>query len=345
MGFTRYLGINTYLVEFQTHAFLFYGKTYAPDDMAIEWHIPTEPEVDCAVDMLEVFTERTLDEITNVTDPLSSGFSNHLCRWICWLKSIILSLNAIMEPDESMFETTSDDIFQEPHARCPIQNIYAVSINHPRFEKLRTLREKVGVELARISKLLQCGYGEDSIEPVKCLIKDIFLYMTFRGTEYSRYEGFSRLLKFLKSMIKSEEDHKNLPRAFLVKRMYLLHLTRLKYNSSRSKYEPVYQVLIDSIFQFTISKYSQIRRASLPFLSRILRCYSAYKYDLFPKYLDILSSASSEEKDDDVIDGACQVMRSSSFLGMTLRHWPFAQMLLLTLVKAEKNIQRVCYIF
>lgn len=329
------------IIEFKTHTFRFYGKIYSPENISVEWHIPTAEEVDFALEFLEDFTERTLTEISKVADPVSNDFSNNLCRWLCWLKSIILSMNVLLEPEQSVFEPSTHDTFQEPHERLPIQNIYAVPKTHPRFEKLSALRYKVGVELARISKLLLCGYGEDSIEPVKSLLKDIFLYMTFRGTEYSRFEGFSRLLNFLKSMIKSEEDHKNLPRAYLVKRMYLLHLTRLKYNSSRSKYEPVYQILIDAIFQFTISKYSQIRRAALPFLGRILRCYSAFKYELFPKYLDILSSASSEEKDHDVIDGACQVLRSSSFLGMTLRHWPFAQMLLLTLVKAEKNIQRV----
>jgi proteasome activator subunit 4 len=325
------------MIEFQTHTFRFYGKTCTPDDAYIEWHIPTDVEVDCAIEMLEMFAQRTLDEIRKVTDPDVAGFSNNLCRWLCWLKSIILSLNAMLVPEESAFDTFND-IYSEPHERTPIQNVYAVSKSSPHFNKLKDLRDQVGLELARISKLLLCGSGEDLIEPVKALIKDIFLFMTFRGTEYSRFDGFSRLLSFLKTMIRSEEDHKNLPRAYTIKRMYLLHFTRLKYNSTKSKYEPVYQVLMDAIFQFTVSKYSQIRRASLPCLGRILRCFPAYKYDLFPKYLDILSS---EEVDHDVIDGACQVLRSSSFLGMTLRHWSFAQMLLLTLVKAEKTIQRV----
>jgi proteasome activator subunit 4 len=329
------------MIEFRTHTFRFYGKTHTPEDAFIEWHVPTDSEVDCASMILDVFARRTLDEISKITDPLATGFSNNLCRWLCWFKSIILSLNALLEPQDSYFETSSDDIFQEPHERAPIKNVYAVSKSHPRFNKLKDLRDEIGLELARISRLLLCGYGEDLIEPVKALIKDIFLFMTFRGAEYGRFDGFSRLISFLKTMIRSEEDHKNLPRAYTIKRLYLLHLTRLKYNSSKSKYEPVYQVLMDAVFQFTVSKYSQIRRASLPSLSRILRCFPAYKYSLFPKYLEILSSASSEEKDHDVIDGACQVLRSSSFLGMTLRHWSFAQMLLLTLVKAEKNIQRV----
>ena len=303
--------------------------------------MPNNAEVECAIRILEEFAERTLNDISKVVDPLSSGFSNDLCRWLCWLKSIILSINAMLEPEQSVFEPPLDDIFQVAHERCPMQNMYSVSKDHPCFTRLLKLRESVGAVLARISKLLLGGFGEDSIEPVRSLIKNILLFMTYRGTDNGRYDGFSRLLTFLKSMIKSEEDHKNLPRTYAVKRMFLLHLSRLKYNSANAKYEPIYKDLVDAIFNFTISKYSQIRRASLPCLSRILRCFSAYKYDLFPKYLTILSAAASTEKDDDVIDGACQVLRSSSFLGMTLRHWPFAHQLLITLVKAEKNIERV----
>ena len=323
-------------VDFQAKSSTLWGSNGNDSDLKIAWHQPSADEVSFAVELISSFSTRILSLLQETLLHPGSDFGHQMSRYLCWLKSIIVGIFSLLEPQPSEAKCDPGNLYLEPHQQVPIQAGYAVLVGHPFYAILTSVKEQIGTMLASSINALRKDVGEDSIEAIKSLIKAIQLFMVYRGMDPSKFDGFTRVYKYTKGAVKSAEDRKRLPRPILVKRVYLLHLARLRYNSTQASYEPVYDDFAEALYHFSISKYSQIRKQAQSAFNRILRSYPAYKYVYFPKLLDVVASEKGDEKDEDIIEAATQALRSSVFLAMGLRQWEFAQTFLKSVVKAEK---------
>jgi proteasome activator subunit 4 len=328
---------NLSTTDFQASSSRHWGETEQDiTNLNIEWHTPTEEEIRIGVDLIEVYSSKVIERIQSLLDHPPSDFGFQLSRWLCWMKSLLIGISALCEP-ESSFYGSEDNMYTEPFMKRPLASGHCLSEKRSPdlFKKVQGIRSQLKNVLIKCSKPLMGQHGEDATETIRSYVKLVRLFMVFQGISGTKYQNYSKLFKYIKAAIKSAGEKKCLPRALVIKRFYALHLARLAHSVIHSKYEDGYDEFAEVLYTFSLSKYSQIRRAAQPAFNSVMRAFPLYKFKYFPKLLTIVVNEASTY-DDDVIEGACQVLRGSGLLSLAVHHWEFTEPFLCSIVKAEK---------
>ncbi|KAJ3037851.1 hypothetical protein HDV00_001266 [Rhizophlyctis rosea] len=327
--------------EFINNSHKYWGEAGNPRELDMDWHVPTDEEVQWALDIVESFVPQCIQKLRSLLTPASTmdtrQISSEFSKWLALLRNLVIGSSTLAPPETAQSDASSNDEDPfVPHAKKrPVAAGYCITDpQDPRYGRVQAIRTEVGQVLHEVAVYLQ-AQREDDTEAIHALVKCIKFYLTFRGNDRSKYDGIFRGYKYAKSAVKSVEEGKRLPRYLLVKRVHLLHLCRLKYNSSQSVRSEVVITLMDDIANLSVGKYSRIRKAAQSALSRATRCFPSEKYRLFPRFIANLEPGSDGLRDPDKMKGALYVLKSSGFLSIALRDWKHAAMLMETLSKAQ----------
>lgn len=312
------------------------------EELDIKWHIPSSMEIDVAIELLTTYAHKIMDKIRQLVTTPGPNFGYSMSRWQGWLKSILVGLAVLCEPESSVYGANSDNIYVRAVEKRPFKAGYPLSkSNRPQdYARMTQLRSEVGAVLLQSASSLVQGAGEDAVEAIKAVVKNIRLYTVFSGLGQADYEGYARILRYIKASVRAAEDHRNIPRGLLVKRVYVAHMTRVSHNTIHVMHRPEFDPLANILFQLSTSKYKEVRRSSQSALGALICSFPMYKYQFFPELLRLLASSTEEaqrgQANDDIIEGSIQMLKSSSFFGLGLHTWEYANHLLCTIVKAQK---------
>ncbi|RGB33631.1 hypothetical protein C1646_815894 [Rhizophagus diaphanus] len=316
-----------------------------PENINIDWHVPTDPEIDFAMEIIDIFLKPTLSRIedlmTNKTDENGKVLSNReltheFCRRFSVVRNCLSGMTTLVEDDGD--DDISEFKDEETEAVRPTKSLpagYCFSdSNDPRRQGARKLRKELGEFLHRLVTYFRTQ-REDDVESLKILLKMIKIYLTDRGVEKSKYDASKRGYQYAKNMLKTSRHDKKYPRYLLVKRAYQQHLCRLKQNAFGRVRTRLHDNLLKDLVELSLSSYSEIRKIAQSHLTNASRCFIGTKPLIIPILLDALKPI--DKPNSERMKGALYLLGSRTYMYTCLRDWRFVPKFIIQICQAQHD--------
>ncbi|KAJ3354573.1 hypothetical protein HDU83_005024 [Entophlyctis luteolus] len=266
----------------------FWGQKHSADSFKVDWHIPTDEELDFGISLISEFsklcTEALIATLKDSDKTSSSMGSEHrdqsfeFSRWLTVLKSIVAAVSGLIAPWDDISPLSAvpvtklacGDSFDFEKPKCGY-----LSRKHKRFQEVAELRKSIGDLLLSLAEHF-ASRREDDVVPIMQLIKDIEVFISFRGVRVSSLANMVNGYKYVKSIVSTSESQKMLPRYLLVKRAHT-------------------KDLLMKLLELSISRYSEVRKRAQSALGRSIVPFEALKKEFFVTLLDRLVDSSAPE--------------------------------------------------
>ncbi|KAJ3383550.1 hypothetical protein HDU84_003565, partial [Entophlyctis sp. JEL0112] len=266
----------------------FWGQKHSADSFKVDWHIPTDEELDFGISLISEFSKLCTEALIatlNDSDKTSSSMgSEHrdqsfeFSRWLTVLKSIVAAVSGLIAPWDDISPLSAvpvtklacGDSFDFEKPKCGY-----LSRKHKRFQEVAELRKSIGDLLLSLAEHF-ASRREDDVVPIMQLIKDIEVFISFRGVRVSSLANMVNGYKYVKSIVSTSESQKILPRYLLVKRAHT-------------------KDLLMKLLELSISRYSEVRKRAQSALGRSIVPFEALKKEFFVTLLDRLVDSSAPE--------------------------------------------------
>ncbi|KAJ3416755.1 hypothetical protein HDV05_000129 [Chytridiales sp. JEL 0842] len=326
--------------EFIKKSHLYWGNEGSAYDLKMKWHVPSEPEIDFAVSLIESHLPQCINQLrTLIQTPLQQddssrsadhrrGIAFEFLRWITVLINIIRGMSAMLPPNADTSELLPSRALP-PHAPPNVITDPYLKPSHPSFARLQQLRMEVGNLLVDLTDHLLSS-REDDINSLKMLAKAIEAFVTNRGVVANQLATALNGYNFAKSTISAVENEKKLPRYLLIKKVAAIHLSRLRLAFSNTPLTVQVASLINCLANLSVSRYAQVRIISQQLLSQTVLPFTSMKTSINEMMISKLLEPAPPEH---VIKGALHVLDNYIFLEVTLKSWPLANRLARALTK------------
>ncbi|OZJ03795.1 hypothetical protein BZG36_03001 [Bifiguratus adelaidae] len=320
---------------------LYWGKSCDPQNLEIQWHIPSKEEIDLAFEVIEKYLrliQRRMQELRDgtLTNLSSKEISNEFCRQLVYLRNLLLGSITLYQADET--DDSSEFSDEISKTLRPSKFLYANYCFDSGAEgdgqRAKRLRQTIG-ELVHSSFVYLKESREDDIESMKIVIKMLHSFLTDRGVEKSKYDAIKRSYNYAKSMSKTFADKKKYPRYVLVRRVYAHHLLRMKQNAYGRPPGVLQRNMILDLLELSLSPYTEIRKQAQHALIASVRCYLGAKPKVVDALLDELHPHSTKSYQTDRMKGALYLFKSKTLMLTCLRDWRFVPRFILSLCKAQ----------
>ncbi|RUO96683.1 hypothetical protein BC936DRAFT_141627 [Jimgerdemannia flammicorona] len=298
--------------EFLNNHHKYWGKPGNPKKLNIQWHVPSNAELDFALELLDAFFTTSVNRlkklIAGIDVPMSTKeMSNEFCRHLSVLRNFLLGTTTMVADDgediqaQRKMEVEGDEDSSAIHPVKQLCGAYCFTNPvDPRTHKARTIRRELGQFLHELVVYFRAN-REDDVESLKIVIKMYKSYLTERGVEKRKYEVIARGYDYAKTLVKTAYDDKAYPRYLLVRRAYTQHLLRLKQNAYGRVRTQLHDNMLFDLTELSLSSYSEIRKINAHFayvvrlirlaqsaLTNSVRCYIGSKPKVVPLLLNAL---------------------------------------------------------
>ncbi|KAM0792923.1 hypothetical protein ACM66B_002682 [Microbotryomycetes sp. NB124-2] len=305
-----------------------WGKLYEVKDVQIDWHIPSEAEIDWAVQLLKDVVVPAIDKVEGLLSnegmqDRSEVWTNEFCRHLSVVRSALSGVPGIVwlgEPAERGQEA-SDAGDEDPEFISLYHNVKSgiplTDPTDPRFQLVAQLRSRVGVLLHSAVTTLRENGREDSIDSVKMIIATIRTYMLDYPVDHSHYNMAKRSYDFALQISRTTRNQKQFPRYVWVRRASLYHASRLRLNSFYRKRTPVDDQLISDMCELSLSLYLQIRRSAQKCLDQIIHYFDGTRTLIYARLYEALKPGAHHDE----MKGALYVLGSKSVQNFAILDW------------------------
>ena len=355
-----------------------WGRYTKPSEMTINWHVPSEEELDFAVQLVESQVQTATERLSNLISDNPSvsrkgknkEWSDEVSRNLSQVRLILAGVATLFDPtkvsaqqngsqdhdsDVEMNEETpteeSDDPLtegtedEESRPQFHYRAGYVLERNSPNYVHIHKLREDVGHLLSDVHDFLE-KHQEDDVACFTALYTAYRTWITDVGSEKSAHT-----LERLASIYKSENRpfkisglRKQYPRPLLIKRAGKYHHERLKHNSSARPKSALDKKLLLNLASSSVSLYAEVRMNAQGALESALKSLIGGRPLVIPPLLDTFKKAL-ETNDFDRIKGSLYTLLFTSLMKTILRDWRFAPDLVRLYIKAasvdKASIQKV----
>ncbi|KAI8644413.1 hypothetical protein BD408DRAFT_340596 [Parasitella parasitica] len=329
------------------HAHQMWGQLGDPTNIEIQWHVPSEPEKDFALEFLGEFlapSMQRLKELINQEPANSHEISNEFCRHLAVVRNCLMGSSAMVSDDgvsdlhsldamviDSTTEEEDDDDEAESIPQQELVVGYAFSDPaDPRTEQARNIRHSIGVLIHRLSDFFRTK-REDDVESVKILIKIARTFLSERGVEKEQFDRSKAGYSYAKNIGKTPHCKKRYPRNLLVRRAYNHHLLRLRQNNQSRLRTPLHDAILSDLVEMSLGSYAEIRKVSQNALSATSRCFRGSKHLIIPVLLEALEPNVPADR----MKGALYLFSHKCIIGTCLRDWTFIPTFVKAMCKAQ----------
>ncbi|KAG9300251.1 hypothetical protein G9A89_011324 [Geosiphon pyriformis] len=332
--------------EYQKNHHKYWVEPGDKDNLKINWHVPTDPEIDFALELLNLFLQPAIETCQNLiatgTDKNGKSLSNReisveFCRQLSVIRNCLHGTTTLVEDDGDISISDYSNQENEPFhiiANSALLAGYCLTNpNDPRREVVRQLRKRIGEFLHELFVYFQAS-REDDIESIKIILKMAKTYLTDRGVEKGKYDGSKRGYQYAKGMLKTSRGDKRYPRYLLVKRAYQQHLCRLKQNAFFRARTSLHDDLLKDLVELSLSSYSEIRKIAQSYLASAVRCFLGAKPLIIPILLKALE-VQAEKPNPERMKGALYLLHSRTLMDTCLKDWRFVPTYITRICEAQ----------
>ncbi|KAF2860630.1 hypothetical protein K470DRAFT_216576 [Piedraia hortae CBS 480.64] len=304
-----------------------WGRTTNPASLNVEWHVPSKEELDFAIEIFQSQVKHSLGRLnelisdkTAVTrDGVGKEWSDEMSRSLLLLKVVIAGASRLFRSDDGTVtpqsaaqgkdcSSKSGDKLgeEETDGVSELGNLdgdkirryvtypagYPLEIGSPQYDLVHRLRKDAGETLHNVHEYLT-KHQEDDVPCFSALCDAYLSWFIDIGLERSSdfLDRLSTLLNVDRYPFKLSGTRKQYPRHLLVRRAYLYHFQRLRYNEHpRAASELDKKLLLDLAHSCT-SLYTDIRIKAQHAAESALRSVVGVRAQIISCLLDAFENA------------------------------------------------------
>ncbi|KAK3822755.1 MAG: hypothetical protein J3Q66DRAFT_424160 [Benniella sp.] len=320
---------------FMAESHLHWGVLREVGSDQMDWHVPSQDEIDFALELIESFYVPSLSrarELMTCTMLEGKQLSIEFCKTISMLKSFISGMTTLVEDDGDSPVSSSGEDAASVHPMKRINVGYCLTdLNDPRTQRVRKIREETGQILHELMVYFR-GQCEDDVENIKVLVKATRIFLSDHGIDAGTCDLGRRGYIFLKQIHRYPGDKKLYPRLLRCRRSGLRHAMRMRANSQGREKTEIHDALILDLTDLSLSQYTEVRKMSQSALLRAMMCFQGGRKLIFPSLLKALESSNTDYES---MKGALHLLTSKSLALTCLRDWRYVPEYILLLCKAH----------
>ncbi|KAK9704543.1 Proteasome activator BLM10, partial [Basidiobolus ranarum] len=314
----------------KTH-FQQWGTIEDSHGLSLEWHVPSDEEINFALHMVEIFLKPMMLDLTQIADGSNASAvdKNDFIRKLTLCRYVVKGISTLTidvpsntcEADQEIHEDDNCTKGAHPKRRFINAGYCLTDSNDARCQDIRKTRLELGVLLHKLVHYLK-NEREDDTKSIKIVLKIINVFLTNRGETKEKYESRRAVVKLLKMASQDYSTHtkrsQRYPRYVLARRLHMLHTERLFLNATIAPKLGIHQELMEDLLDMSMSHYTAIRKLAQSILDTAISCFQSSKYSLLER---IFKQIESNKLSPDGLKGALYLLRMRPFQSAYLRDW------------------------
>ena len=332
-----------------------WSKTAHPADLQVNWHVPSQEELDYAIRIFEAQGGRALDALNKLIgdgapvkrDGVGKDWSDEVSRSLVLLRLTISGMSRLFNSEDASItpytfdgatggdgaeeEAAQDDAVDgaEPDDERVKRAFhyptgYPLEVGSSQYETVHKLRKAAGETLHKVHVFLVKNQ-EDDVPCFNALYTAYKSWFVDIGIERSAHvlDRLTRLLAADIHPFKFSGTRKQYPRPLLVRRANLYHFQRLRFNEHARAASELDKTLLLDLAHSSTSVYTDIRRTAQSAGEQAMKAIVGAKTLIIPPLLDALEDALNKG-DQPRIKGAIFTLLFGSLARPIARNWKYA---------------------
>ncbi|KAK7058314.1 Proteasome activator BLM10 [Paramarasmius palmivorus] len=299
-----------------------WGKAYKPEDVVIEWHVPSTEEIEFVLQILDRVAAPTLSKVEGLLADASSWTSvdrNDFCRYLQACRAIWAGLPTLLKeapkevPNHRIYEDIESFGLLVPHLEVEA-GFTLCDPKDSRYQKVYSHRTRFGEVIQKCAvKLRQKTEGEDHIDAVMAVSKAIDVYLLDYALTKGRFDSLQKSYSTTRDMNRAWSRQVENSRLVWIKRAQLYHSGRVYMHSLYRRRTAMDDALIAELVELSLSPYTRVRRHSQSVLQNIFGSYVRSTRYALPMLLQALTKGN----DPDRMKGALYVLSNKGISSST----------------------------
>ncbi|KKA30624.1 hypothetical protein TD95_000850 [Thielaviopsis punctulata] len=338
-----------------------WGKLTDPSDLTIDWHVPSEAEIDLAIEIFETQSKAAAEKLALFMGPnpptprtgKNKEWSDEVDRLLSQIRMVISGISTLFDPkratettvgsdsdssdadsdnikmdvaeeeeDDPLAEVEGDD--DEPRLQFQYNSGYLLKRDSEAYRKIHNIRDDVGRLLSSVHRFLTDNM-EDDVSCFQTLYNVYRVWITDVGIERSArpLERHNRLYKSEVQSFRISGLRKQYPRPLLIKRVesYMLH--RMRYGAAVRRTGPMDKQLLLDLTESCLSVYADVRRTAQSAQDSALKVLTNAKGVVIPNIVERWRQAIQSD-DHPRIKGGMFTLFYTSLLNSIFKDWRYA---------------------
>ncbi|KAI0094551.1 ARM repeat-containing protein [Irpex rosettiformis] len=299
--------------EFDKIHNLHWGRLYEPEDVKIEWHVPSPGEVDFVLEIMDKIAGPALDRIEALLDTAGRWDNvgrNDFCRFLHPVRSMWSGLPTFLK--EGQKEVKNPCLYPETELQellvTPIDVKAGFVLENPsdtRYQRAAAHRARFGNVIHRATTVLQHNQeGEDHIDAVISISKAIDVYLLEYAMTRSTFDSLQQAYTVSRDSNRMWPRQKENSRQVFLKRAQAYHAGRNYLHSLYRRRSELDDKLLDDLVDLSLSPYTRVRRHSQAVFHNACGYFLRSGRYCMPKLLQTLEKGT----DPDRMKGALYVL-------------------------------------
>ncbi|KAL5601027.1 hypothetical protein BROUX41_005856 [Berkeleyomyces rouxiae] len=331
-----------------------WGRLTSPSDLVIDWHVPSDAEIEFAIKIFETQANAAAQKISALMGPnppiprtgKNKEWSDEVDRLLSQTLMVVSGISTLFDPkrateadvgdnsglsemdvddedeEDPLAEQENDD--SEPRLQFQYNFGYLLKRDSEAYIKIHKIRDDLGRLLSSIHRFLTDNM-EDDVSCFQTLYALYRVWITDVGFERSAgpLERHNRLYKAEVQGFRVPGLRKQYPRPLLIKRAegYMLH--RQRYGASVRRAGPMDKQLLLDLTESCLSAYADVRRTAQSSQESALKVLTNAKQVVIPKIVNSWRDAIQSE-DHARIKGGMYTLFFSPLLTSVFKDWRYA---------------------
>ncbi|KAJ2274257.1 Proteasome activator BLM10 [Coemansia sp. RSA 371] len=337
--------------EFRDNHFRHWGKhpNVADDSFSLEWHTPSEQEIEFAQELMREMVEPRIGELAAFIDSadkreLSNTENVELNRLVWVLRCGVRGLGHLVPPPGTTI--AADDLTDAlvggddangmpPRYRLDRQvpgGYVFTDADSSEYGEVMDIRKRAGLATAQA---LQCvvGRGDGNVENIKALILLGESVVCYYAVDRPQFTSKRRAWNYGIEGFAMDNTICEMPRIYASRRAQLTQVSRLFHNTRFMPASELFSDISAQIAHLCLSAYSEVRSYAVSALDNIMAVVPQIKYPLIPMFVAELDAR--DESNPEKMMGALRMLDSLPIRRACLRDWRFFPAMVLALCRAQ----------
>ncbi|OCH96671.1 ARM repeat-containing protein [Obba rivulosa] len=246
-----------------------WGKFYEAKDVELEWHVPSQGEIDFVLEVLDRIAAPALDKVEALLETAGKWDNvarNDFCRYLHAVRSIWSGLPTfIQEGEKDVVNPCINEGIEFPELLVSPLKVQAGFVltdsSDPRYQRALAHRTRFGMVIHRAAQALQEQHeGEDHIDAVIGVSKAIDVFLLEHGMTRGSFDSMRRSYTQSRDSLRIWPKQKEHDRIVFIRRAQAYLCGRIYMHALYRRRSQLDDDLLQDLIGMSLSPYTRVRR-------------------------------------------------------------------------------------
>ncbi|KAF8807254.1 hypothetical protein BYT27DRAFT_7189352 [Phlegmacium glaucopus] len=317
-----------------------WGHFYEPQDVVVEWHVPTNGEIAFVLDIIEQIAQPALQMVETLianNAKWDNVSRNDFCRYLHASRSVWIGLPTFLqEQQKDVPNPCLNEEYELPELLVSHLDVKAgftlTDPNDPRYQKVTKSRHRFGEVVLRAAATFRSNTnGEDHIDAVIGVARAIDTYLLVYGMNRTDFDAMQKNFTQARDLNRTWLRQRDNSRLVFVKRAHMYHSGRVYMHALYRRRSQLDDRLLDELVELSLSQYTRVRRQAQAVLHNVSSHFVRSTRYMLPS----LYKALSKGNDPDRMKGALYVLWNKGIAAYALGDQLFHKEYLMSLLECQ----------